>query len=122
MADKVIENWWSLKIGGAWQTLSLGSKLTVASSEFATRKSHLPPAKSVGSKKLPPGNSVLKVISWKPLFTEITLLSIRQNTMPFDHMEFCLVINLITSGNRAVTWPPISATRYASFDTTLNSR
>ena len=36
-----------------------GSKLIVASSKFATGKSHLPPAKTVGSKKLLPGNSVM---------------------------------------------------------------
>ena len=41
------------------------SKLTVASSKFATGKSHLLPAKNVGSKQLLPGNSVMKVISWK---------------------------------------------------------
>ena len=55
---------------------SQGSKLTVASSKFVTLKSHLPPVKNVGSKKLLPGNSVLKVISWKnkPIFPEIILL------------------------------------------------
>ena len=40
----------------------------------------------------------------------------------FDHMEFCLVINLTVGGNQAVTWPPITATRYVSFATTLNTR
>ena len=40
----------------------------------------------------------------------------------FDHMEFCLVINLTIGGSWAVTWPPITATRYASFATTLNTR
>ena len=40
----------------------------------------------------------------------------------FDHMEFCLVINLTISGNQAVTWPPITAIRYVNFATTLNSR
>ena len=40
----------------------------------------------------------------------------------FDHMEFCLVINLTMGGNRAVTWPPIVATRYVSFATILNTR
>ena len=35
-------------------------KLAVASSKFATRKSHLPPVKNVGSKKLLPGNSVMQ--------------------------------------------------------------
>ena len=38
----------------------------------------------------------------------------------FDHMEFCLVITLIVDANQAVTWPPIIATRYVSFATTLN--
>ena len=53
-----------------------GSKLTVASSKFATSKFHLPPVNNVGSKKLQPGNSVLKVISWKNklIFTAIILL------------------------------------------------
>ena len=32
-----------------------GSKLTIASSKFATKKSHLLPVKKVGSKKLLPG-------------------------------------------------------------------
>ena len=41
--------------------------------------------------------------------------------MPED-MEFCLVINLIIGGNRAVTWPSIIATNYVSFATTLNTR
>ena len=52
---------------------SQGLKLTVASSKFATSKYHLPPVKNVGSKKLLPVNSVLKVISWKykPIVTEI---------------------------------------------------
>ena len=40
----------------------------------------------------------------------------------FDHMEFCLVINLTMGGNRAVTWPPIIATGNVSFATTLNTR
>ena len=35
----------------------------------------------------------------------------------FDHMEFCLVLNLTMCGNLAVTWPPLIATRYASFAT-----
>ena len=39
----------------------------------------------------------------------------------FDRMQFSLVINLAMVGNRAVTWPPIIATRYASFTTTLNT-
>ena len=40
----------------------------------------------------------------------------------FEHMEFCLVINLAMCGDLAVTWPPIIATRYVSFATTLNTR
>ena len=43
-----------------------------------------------------------------------------------SYMEFCLVINLTmcgsSAGNLAVTWPPMIATGYASFDTTLNTR
>ena len=39
----------------------------------------------------------------------------------FDHMKFCLVINLTMGGNWAVTWPPIIVTRYVSFASTLNS-
>ena len=55
----------------------------------------------------------MEVISWrnKLIFTEIILLVIRQNTIPygqrqfnaFDHMEFCLVLNLTMGGNQAVT-------------------
>ena len=62
----------------------------VASSKFATSKSHLPPIKRVGRKKLLPGNSVLKVISWKnkPIFTEIILLCIRQNTIPYGQRHY----------------------------------
>ena len=40
----------------------------------------------------------------------------------FDHMEFCFVIKLTTGGNRGVSWPPVIATRYVSFATTLNIR
>ena len=40
----------------------------------------------------------------------------------FDHMEFCFIINLTIGGNRTVTWPPITATRYVSLATSLNSR
>ena len=40
----------------------------------------------------------------------------------FDHMEFCLVINLRMCGNLAGTWPPMIATRFVSFATTLNTR
>ena len=56
------------------------------------------------SKKLLPGNSVLKVISWKnkPIFTEITLLLINKTHFQmidvFDYMEFCLIIDLTMSG------------------------
>ena len=39
----------------------------------------------------------------------------------FDHMEYCLVINLTIGGNQAVTWPPIIATRNVSLATTLNT-
>ena len=59
-----------------------GSKITVASSKFATRKSHLLPAKNVSSKKLLPRNSVMKVI---------TLPVIRQNTIPYGQRHYqCL--------------------------------
>ena len=73
--------------------MTQGSKLTVASSKFATGKSHLPPVKNVVSKKLLPRNSVMKVISWKnkPIFTEITLPVIRQNTIPCGQRHYeCL--------------------------------
>ena len=40
----------------------------------------------------------------------------------FDHTELCFIINLTVGGNRAVTWPPIIATRNVSFATTLNTR
>ena len=42
----------------------------------------------------------------------------------FDHMEFCLVLNLAMGGNLhvAVTWPPTVATRNVSFAATLNTR
>ena len=90
-----------------------GSKLTVASSKFATLKSHLPHVKNVGSKKLLPRNSITTVISWKNklTFSEIILLFIRQNTIPYGqrHMEFCLVINL-TMGGSGFTLLPIIAT------------
>ena len=73
--------------------MTQGSKLTIASSKFATGKSHLPPVENVVSKKLLPLNSVMKVISWKnkPNFTEITLLAIRQNTIPCGQRHYeCL--------------------------------
>ena len=69
----------------------------------------------MGSKKLLPGNSVMKVISWrnKPIFTEIMILRIRQNTFlyAFDHMEFCFVIELTMDGNQVVIRPPMVDTR-----------
>ena len=34
-------------------------------------------------------------------------------------MEFCLVIILTMGDNGAVTWPPITATRYVSFATSF---
>ena len=40
----------------------------------------------------------------------------------FDHMKFCLVLNLTVGGKLAVTWPPKIATRYVTFATTLNTR
>ena len=40
----------------------------------------------------------------------------------FDHMDFCLVINLTMGDNWAIAWPPIVAARYISFATTLNIR
>ena len=50
-------------------------------------------------------------------------LFIKPNAIPCGqrhyHMEFCLVISLTMGGNWAVTWPPIIATRYISFATTL---
>ena len=39
----------------------------------------------------------------------------------YDHMGFCLVINLTTGGNWALTWPLMIATRYVSSATTLNA-
>ena len=32
----------------------------------------------------------------------------------FDHMEFCLVLNLTMGGKPDVKWPPKIATRYVS--------
>ena len=64
----------------------------------------------------------MKVILWKnKLFlTEIILLLIRQNTIPFGQRhyqshEFCLVINLTRGGNWSVIQPPVFATKYLSF-------
>ena len=58
----------------------------------------------------------MKVISWKnkPIFTEIILVFIRQNTIPYDqrHYQFCFVIKLTTGGNRDVSLPPVIATCY----------
>ena len=43
--------------------------------------------------------------------------------MPLTIWNFVsMVINLTMCSNWAVTWPPIVATRYVSFDTTLNTR
>ena len=56
----------------------------------------------------------------KPIFTEIILLFIRQNTIPYGQrhyqclMEFCLVFNLTMGGILAVTWAPLIATWYVS--------
>ena len=84
------------------------------------------------SKKLLLGNLGMKVISWmnKPVFTKIILLfedktkfhMVKGITNAFDHVEFCLVINLTMGGSRAVTWLPLIATRFVSFATTLNTR
>ena len=40
----------------------------------------------------------------------------------FDHMEFCLVINLTIDGDLTVTCPQIIATWNVGFATTLNTR
>ena len=74
----------------------------------------------------------MKVISWKnkAVFIEIILLLYNKTQFhmvkgiinAFDYMEFCLVINLTMGGNLAVTWPPVIATRFVSFATTLNTR
>ena len=67
----------------------------------------------------------MKVISWKnkPIFTEIILLFIRQNTIPYGQRDYqCLVVNLTMGGLCAVICPPILATRIVSFATTVNSR
>ena len=68
-------------------------------------KTHLPPVTNMGSKKLLPGNSVLKEISWKnrPIFTEIGHLLVRQTQF---HIEICYVINLPMGAKWAVIWPP----------------
>ena len=44
---------------------------------------------------------------------------VKNTVNAFNHMEFCLVINLTVDGNRAVIWPPIIATMYASYSSTL---
>ena len=75
----------------------------------------------------------MEVISYRnmPIFTEIILLLIRQNTIPFgqrqidnafDHMELRFVINLTKECSWAIIWPPIFATGrtgYVSFVTTF---
>ena len=109
-----------------------GFEINSSKKQICHLKFHLPPVNNVGSKKLLPGNSVLKVISWKNklIFTAIILLFIRQTQShlvkgiinAFDHMEFCLVINLTMCGKLAVTWPPMIATKYVNFATTLNTR
>ena len=40
----------------------------------------------------------------------------------FDHMEFCLVIDLTMDGNQVVIRPPIFATRCVSFAIALHIR
>ena len=40
----------------------------------------------------------------------------------FDHMELCFVINLTKDGKWAITRPPIFATRYVNFASTLQRR
>ena len=92
----------------------------------------MPPNKNLGSKILLPGNSVIKVISWKnkPVFTEIILLHINRTKFnlakgiinAFDQMEFCLVIKLTMDGNLAIILPPMFATRYDSFASTFYTR
>ena len=64
----------------------------------------------------------MEVISLKnmPIFTEIILLLIRQNTIPY--MELCFVINLIKDGNWDITQPPIFAIGYVNFATTFYTR
>ena len=42
--------------------------------------------------------------------------------MPLTIWNFVFVIKLTTGGNQAVSWPPVVATRYVSFATTLNTR
>ena len=42
--------------------------------------------------------------------------------MPLTKWNCELVINMPIGGDRAVTCPPIIATRYVSFATTLNTR
>ena len=66
----------------------------------------------------------MEVISWKnmPIFTEIILLLLRQNTIPYGHTELCLVINLTKGGNWAIQQPPVFATGYVCFATTLYTR
>ena len=64
--------------------------------------------KNVGSKKLLPGNSVKKVISWKTCQFSLNNSSVYKTkhnstwsktlSMPFDHLALCLVINLTMGG------------------------
>ena len=53
-----------------------GSKLTVASSKYATWKAHLPPVVNVGSKKLLPKISAVKL---KPISLKITSACMTQH-------------------------------------------
>ena len=39
-----------------------------------------------------------------------------------DHLELSLVLNQTMGGKPTVTWSPKIASRYVSFDTTLNTR
>ena len=70
-----------------------GSKLTVANSKICHLKIPFATCNNVGSKKLLPGNFVMKVISWKNklIFTEIILLFIGQNTISYGQRHYqCL--------------------------------
>ena len=67
-----------------------------------------------------PGNSVMNNFLAKQADFHCNNSSIyktKHNSM--WSKEFCLVT---MGGNWAVTWPPIVATRYVSFATTLNTR
>ena len=62
-----------------------------------------------------------------PIFTEILLLLIRQNTIPYGQRHYqCLgpygivfCINQAEDGKWAIIWSPIFATVYVSFATTF---